>query len=168
MFIIDPAGQGERLQYLDDKLSSRYRAGVAEHIQAGNQQTLGGEFLGTWFAWDGIRGLDYLLTRPEVDSKHVGITGNSGGGTQTAWLCGLEYRWSMAARPALSRRFVETPRTNCPPIPSSVRRTYWLLISTTLIFLQPSAESRSLYWRKSTITSTTRCQKIPCEAKATL
>ena len=29
-------------------------------------------------AWDGIRALDYLLSRPEVDPKHVGITGNSG------------------------------------------------------------------------------------------
>jgi len=48
----------------------------------GNQQTLTGEFIGSWFAWDGVRALDYLLTREEVDPKHVGITGNSGGGTR--------------------------------------------------------------------------------------
>lgn len=97
VLIIDPVGQGERLQYLDGLGKSRYAIGTGEHIQMGNQQTLVGEFLGTWMAWDGIRGLDYLLSRPEVDPKHIGVTGNSGGGTQTTWLCGLESRWTMAA-----------------------------------------------------------------------
>ena len=77
-FIIDPVGQGERFQFLSDNLKSRLEGGVAEHIQMGNQQTLIGEFLGTWFAWDGIRALDYLLTRPEVDPQHVGVTGQFG------------------------------------------------------------------------------------------
>src|SRR4029453_18676687 len=48
-------------------------------------------------AWDGIRALDYLMTRKEVDVRHLGITGNSGGGTMTTWLCGVEQRWTMAA-----------------------------------------------------------------------
>ncbi|MEY4484988.1 MAG: hypothetical protein RL693_2440, partial [Verrucomicrobiota bacterium] len=77
-FIIDPAGQGERFQYLNDKRGSRFGGSVAEHIQMGNQQTLVGEFLGAWFAWDGIRALDYLLSRKEVDPEQVGVTGNSG------------------------------------------------------------------------------------------
>jgi len=122
VFIIDPPGQGERIQYLSDKLTSRYRPGTGEHIRVGNQQTLVGEFLGAWFAWDGIRALDYLLTRSEVDPQHIGVTGNSGGGTQTTWLCGTEYRWTMAA-PAC---FITTFRRNaenelpadteqCPP-----------------------------------------------------
>lgn len=95
--IFDPLGQGERLQYLNDELGSDVGVGVREHLDAGNQQFLVGEFLGSWRAWDGIRALDYLLSRPEVDSNHVGITGNSGGGTMTTWLCGLESRWTMAA-----------------------------------------------------------------------
>ncbi len=121
-FIIDPVGQGERFQYLDDKLGSRLRGGTGEHIQMGNHMALVGEFLGAWFAWDGIRALDYLLTRPEIDARHIGVTGNSGGGTQTTWLCGLEPRFTMAA-PAC---FVTTFRRNaenelpadteqCPP-----------------------------------------------------
>lgn len=121
-FIVDPVGQGERFQFLNDGGKSRYGGSVSEHIQMGNPQTLIGEFLGTWFTWDAIRALDYLLTRKEVDPQHVGVTGNSGGGTQTTWLCGVEPRFTMAA-PAC---FVTTFRRNaenelpadteqCPP-----------------------------------------------------
>jgi dienelactone hydrolase len=96
VLVYDPIGQGERLQYTHiDK--GRPRPGVGEHLHAGIQQFLVGEFFGTWRAWDGIRALDYLLSRPEVDPKRVAVTGNSGGGTLTAWLCGLDQRWSAAA-----------------------------------------------------------------------
>ncbi len=122
VFIIDPVGQGERFQFMADGLKSRYGGSVAEHIQMGNAMCLVGDFLGSWFAWDGIRALDYLLSRPEVDPAHVGVTGNSGGGTQTTWLAALDDRWTMAA-PAC---FVTTFRRNaenelpsdteqCPP-----------------------------------------------------
>ena len=121
-FIVDPVGQGERFQFPTDERKSRFGGGVAEHIQVGNNQVLIGEFLGTWFTWDAMRALDYLLTRTEVDPRHVGVTGNSGGGTQTTWLCGMEPRFTMAA-PAC---FVTTFRRNaenelpadteqCPP-----------------------------------------------------
>ena len=120
--IFDPIGQGERLQYVTGEFKARHGSGVGEHLFAGNQQFLTGEFFGAWRAWDGIRALDYLLTRPEVDAKQVGITGNSGGGTMTTWLCGVEPRWSMAAPSC----FVTTFRRNlenelpadteqCPP-----------------------------------------------------
>lgn len=120
--IYDPIGQGERLQYPNDKGGSSVGVGVGEHLQAGNSQFLVGEFFGAWRAWDGIRALDYLLTRPEVDPKHVGITGNSGGGTLTTWLFGLDPRWTMGAPSC----FVTTFRRNlenelpadteqCPP-----------------------------------------------------
>ena len=122
VFIIDPIGQGERLQYPGAQLKSRIGVGVREHLLAGNQQFLVGEFFGAWRAWDGIRALDYLLTRPEVDPRRVGVTGNSGGGTMTTWLCGLDPRWTMAAPSC----FVTTFRRNleneeaadteqCPP-----------------------------------------------------
>jgi dienelactone hydrolase len=122
VLIFDPIGQGERMQYTDEDLRPRRGVGTAEHLYAGNQQFLVGEFFGTWRAWDGIRALDYLLTREEVDPNHVGITGNSGGGTMATWLCGLEGRWSMAAPSC----FVTTFRRNlenelpadteqCPP-----------------------------------------------------
>ncbi len=122
VLIFDPIGQGERLQYSHLDRKSRPPVGVGEHLHAGNQQFLVGEFFGSWRAWDGIRALDYLLSRPEVDPNQVGITGNSGGGTMTTWLCGVEQRWSMAAPSC----FVTTFRRNlenelpadteqCPP-----------------------------------------------------
>ncbi len=109
VLIFDPLGQGERLQYANEKLKSRIGVGVREHLYAGNQQFLVGEFVGAWRAWDGIRALDYLLTRPEIDPKHVGVTGCSGGGTMTTWLCGVDRRWTMAAPSC----FVTTFRRNC-------------------------------------------------------
>lgn len=122
VLIYDPISQGERLQYVNDSLKSTVGVGVREHLYAGNQQFLVGEFIGAWRAWDGIRALDYLLTRDEVDPEHIGVTGNSGGGTMTTWLCGVEPRWTMAAPSC----FVTTFRRNlenqlpadteqCPP-----------------------------------------------------
>jgi len=97
VLIYDPVSQGERLQYPDGKGGSRYGVGVGEHIQAGNQQLLIGEFIGTWRVWDGVRALDYLLSRPEVDPTHIGLTGNSGGGTLTTLLVANDDRFTMAA-----------------------------------------------------------------------
>jgi cephalosporin-C deacetylase-like acetyl esterase len=122
VLIFDPVGQGERVQWPTSWGKSGKGGSTGEHIQLGNQMSLLGEFIGTWFAWDAIRALDYLLTREEVDPQHIGVTGNSGGGTQTTWLAALDDRWTMAA-PAC---FVTTFRRNaenelpadteqCPP-----------------------------------------------------
>ncbi|HET6572955.1 MAG TPA: acetylxylan esterase [Fimbriiglobus sp.] len=122
VLIYDPIGQGERVQYGHVEKPHRPGVGVGEHLLAGNQQFLVGEFFGSWRAWDGIRALDYLLTRKEVEPRLVGVTGNSGGGTMTTWLCGVEPRWAFAAPSC----FVTTFRRNvenelpqdteqCPP-----------------------------------------------------
>ena len=110
----DPIGQGERLQYVDEDLKPRIGTGTREHLMAGNQQFLIGEFFGMWRAWDGIRALDYLLTREEVDPRQVGVTGNSGGGTMTTWLCGVEQRWAMGAPSCFVTSFVRNLENELP------------------------------------------------------
>ncbi len=44
-----------------------------------------------------MRAVDYLLSRPEADPRHVGLTGNSGGGTMTTWLLAADERFTMGA-----------------------------------------------------------------------
>ena len=64
----------------------------------GKQLELMGDFFGAWRAWDGMVALDYLLTRTEIDPAHLGITGNSGGGTMTSWIWALVRTICLAPR----------------------------------------------------------------------
>ncbi|HVN20125.1 MAG TPA: acetylxylan esterase [Dongiaceae bacterium] len=93
----DPVGQGERSQFWDSKKAkSRYNLICAEHAVMGNVAYLAGANLARWEIWDGIRALDYLLTRPDVDPERINITGTSGGGTQAAYIAALESRIKVA------------------------------------------------------------------------
>ena len=94
----DTIGQGERIQHWDDDfLDGKLVRSTTEHTMLGLQTLLNGDALARYTVWDGIRALDYLLSRPEVDPKRVGVTGNSGGGTHTAYLAALDDRFAAAA-----------------------------------------------------------------------
>ncbi len=94
----DAVGQGERSQFWDAKAGkSRYNLICAEHAVLGNLAYLAGTNLARWEIWDGMRALDYLLTRPEVDPQRINITGTSGGGFQAAHIAALDRRIKVAA-----------------------------------------------------------------------
>ena len=97
VLLYDPIDQGERDQY-DGLGKTRHPRGCcAAHNMIGKQLELVGDFFGAWRAWDGIRAHDYLRARPEVDSRRIGVTGNSGGGTLSTWLWALDPRFAAAA-----------------------------------------------------------------------
>lgn len=98
VFGFDPIGQGERLQYLNlETGKSKIGGPTKEHSFAGIQTLLTGNSLSDYFIWDGVRAVDYLLSRDEVDPKRIGITGRSGGGTQAAMIAAYDERIYAAA-----------------------------------------------------------------------
>jgi len=98
VFAFDPVGQGERLEYYDPVTGkSRFKYPSYEHSYPGAQLFLAGNTFARYFIWDGIRGIDYLLTRKEVDPGRIGITGGSGGGTQAAYIAAFDNRIKATA-----------------------------------------------------------------------
>ncbi|MBK9171047.1 MAG: acetylxylan esterase [Bryobacterales bacterium] len=94
----DPIGQGERLQYYDPDLrTSRLGNSTQEHSHANGHTTLIGENVARYRVWDGIRGIDYLVSRQDVDPERIGCTGCSGGGTLTTYIAALDPRVKAAA-----------------------------------------------------------------------
>ncbi len=93
----DPIGQGERRQLLDRQGKPAIPSGTTEHTLVGIGALLVGQNTATYRIWDGIRSLDYLASRPEIDARKIGCTGCSGGGTLTAYLMALDERIAAAA-----------------------------------------------------------------------
>jgi cephalosporin-C deacetylase-like acetyl esterase len=89
----DPVGQGERSQYWEaDKGRSRYNLSCGEHGVLGNPLYLLGTSLARYRIWDGMRGLDYLVSRDDVNPEQLGCVGSSGGGTLTSYISALDPR----------------------------------------------------------------------------
>ncbi len=80
---IDQIGQGER-----GKLSS--------HKIIGTQAFISGTHLFNFMVWDAIRAIDYLESRPEVDSENICLTGSSGGGMMTTYILPFDDRIKVA------------------------------------------------------------------------
>ena len=108
----DPIGQGERYQILDPDTKRTHFEDAAhvetvhphvklmcttEHTMVGLSSTLLGENVAQYRIWDGMRVIDYLQSRPDILPDRIGCTGNSGGGTETAYLMALDDRIAAAA-----------------------------------------------------------------------
>jgi cephalosporin-C deacetylase-like acetyl esterase len=93
----DPIGQGERRQYWDPQGRETDNLGPTdEHSMPGQVLLTMGEDLTHYRIWDGMRAIDYLLTRSEVDPDRIGCAGHSGGGTLTLFISALDDRVKCA------------------------------------------------------------------------
>src|SRR6266480_46498 len=93
----DPFGQGERIEYPGSRPGqSALGGGTSEHEYAGRRLILLGANFSLFRVWDGIRGIDFLLTRAEVDPERIGCCGQSGGGTLAQFLAALDSRIRVA------------------------------------------------------------------------
>jgi dienelactone hydrolase len=92
--VFDPIDQGERSQ-MPSRLPELW--GTKAHTMLGIGSILLGRNTARFEIWDGMRGIDYLQSRPEVDPNRIGCTGNSGGATQTSYLMALDDRIIAAA-----------------------------------------------------------------------
>lgn len=107
----DPIGQGERSQILDAAGQPQFSGTTTEHFLIGVGSILVGRNTAGYRAWDAMRAIDYLVSRPEIDAQRIGFTGCSGGGTMTSYVMALDDRVACAA-PACYlttfRRLIET------------------------------------------------------------
>jgi cephalosporin-C deacetylase-like acetyl esterase len=93
----DPIGQGERRQYWNPETGTAdIPDPVYEHSMPGQALLLMGQDLTHYRVWDGMRAIDYLETRSEVDPRRIACAGHSGGGTLTLFISALDERIKCA------------------------------------------------------------------------
>jgi len=98
VLLIDPICQGERIQYDEtDANGNRILSGsTIQHTYLGEPLEFAGASLARYMVWDLMRAIDFLETLEIVDKARIGMTGLSGGGTQTAYMMLLEDRLAAA------------------------------------------------------------------------
>ena len=106
--VVDPIGQGERWQFMNDKGEYLTRGATTEHTLLNASCNVVGTSLAALQCWDNHRAIDYLVSRKDIDSDRIGVWGSSGGGTETAYLIGLDSRVKVAA---ICSYFSERERT---------------------------------------------------------
>lgn len=89
----DPTGQGERSEYVDPETGAdTVQRCCPQHHYAARPSWLVGRSLAGYRTWDGIRALDALLERPEVDPNRLAVVGNSGGGQMALLIAAADER----------------------------------------------------------------------------
>jgi dienelactone hydrolase len=75
-----------------------------------------GQTMGGWRVWDAMRAIDYLATRPEIDSSRVATLGASGGGTTSLFTAAVDERVKVAVVSAYFNTFRDSIMSisHCP------------------------------------------------------
>lgn len=98
VFAYDPVGQNERVQFYNpDTEKSDVGISTTQHSYMGAQAAIIGRSQAQYMFWDGIRAIDYVVSRSEVDADRIGMVGTSGGGLQTAFIAAIDDRIYAAA-----------------------------------------------------------------------
>jgi dienelactone hydrolase len=141
--VIDMFYWGERRLLLDGdpedwrrrpKDLTRERIAAFNQRASQNEQLVGRTIFSAGFTWPGVmfwddlRTVDYLLTRPEVDTKRIGCVGLSVGGLRSCHLAALDDRikaavvvgW-MASFPAQLKRHVRNTIGHTKVVPGLYR-----------------------------------------------
>lgn len=109
--IYDPVEQGERHQKRD---GAKSWSNVYEHNNIGHRAALMGSSMAAVRIYDGIRTIDYILSRDDVDPARVGVMGMSGGGTLSSMINAFDRRVKCAA-PAGYLSTIRDVFDNCGP-----------------------------------------------------
>jgi cephalosporin-C deacetylase-like acetyl esterase len=97
VLVFDPIGQGERSEYLSEDEKSLVHVGVDQHWYVGRPAFLVDWTLSGLRTWDGIRAVDYLVSRPEVDQNKLAAVGCSGGGQMALLITAVDERIKVCA-----------------------------------------------------------------------
>lgn len=93
VFTIDQLGQGERQVA---KYTSWASAPGNAHKILGIQAFISGTHIFNFMVWDAIRAIDYMVSRPEIDSDKICMTGSSGGGMMTTYILPFDNRVTVS------------------------------------------------------------------------
>jgi len=123
IFVIDPVSQSERHQFTNSAGTQLTRGSTTEHTLINEGSLLVGKSTPADMIWDNKRGVDYLVSRPEVDTARIGCLGNSGGGIQTLYYMAFDKRMKVAAPCSyFSIRYrafeINNPDDGCQQLPS--------------------------------------------------
>jgi dienelactone hydrolase len=91
-FAIEPMGFG----YRRDEITRKKGLKESSCQPAAGSALLLGETMIGWRVWDVMRSIDWIATRPELDSSRIGCMGISGGGTCTLFSTALDLRIKAA------------------------------------------------------------------------
>ena len=107
-FIYDPYEQGDRIQVPGAKNC------CGGHNLIGVRAMLLGDSTAKYRIWDGVRAIDYVLSRDDVKKDAIGYQGQSGGGTMTSLMMAVDDRIRVAA-PSCYRTSLRELAMHCGP-----------------------------------------------------
>jgi len=87
---LDPIGEEERHEH--GRLGTR----AHDPKRVSDRADRAGRLVMGKLVFDTMRGIDFLLTRDDIDPQRIGVAGNSLGGAKAGWMAAVEPRISMA------------------------------------------------------------------------